>query len=59
MIGGWSPHVQTGFHVSRPTRGFGWDITRTGLSPTMAQLSSCFWLFPSEPLAWSAFARHY
>ena len=20
-LGGWSPHVQTGFHVSRPTRG--------------------------------------
>ncbi len=21
-LGGWSPHVQTGFHVSRPTQGF-------------------------------------
>ena len=20
-LGGWSPHVQTGFHVSRPTQG--------------------------------------
>ncbi len=41
-LGGWSPHLQTGFHVSRPTcrtlsstRSF----SHTGLSPTLAGLS--------------------
>jgi hypothetical protein len=44
-LGGWSPHVQTGFHVPRPTcrtlsstTGF----SHTGLSPTMAGLSRPF-----------------
>jgi hypothetical protein len=44
-LGGWSPHLQTGFHVSRPTcrklssaAGF----SRTGLSPTTASLSRLF-----------------
>src|SRR3982074_3694798 len=44
-LGGWSPHLQTGFHVSRPT----WrklsstiDFSRTGLSPTTAALSRAF-----------------
>ena len=41
-LGGWSPHVQTGFHVSRPTQGPKRDFTRTGLSPAMARLSRRF-----------------
>jgi hypothetical protein len=41
-LGGWSPHLQTGFHVSRPTcrtLSSTSDFSRTGLSPTMAALS--------------------
>jgi hypothetical protein len=44
-LGGWSPHLQTGFLVSRPTcrkpsptAGF----SRTGLSPSLASLSRPF-----------------
>src|ERR1700741_2272543 len=40
-LGGWSPHVQTGFHVSRPTRVRRY-LTPTGLSPAMVKLSSLF-----------------
>nr|ADI18616.1 hypothetical protein [uncultured Rhodospirillales bacterium HF4000_24M03] len=43
-LGGWSPHVQTGFHVSRPTRVQQTTDTHTGLSPSMAGLSRPFWL---------------
>ena len=41
-LGGWSPHVQTGFHVSRPTcpmPSSTINLSHTGLSPTMARLS--------------------
>src|SRR5512135_831195 len=44
-LGGWSPHLQTGFHVSRPTcrtlrpANF---FSHTGLSPTIAGLSRPF-----------------
>lgn len=44
-LGGWSPHLQTGFHVSRPTSRMlstTVKISRTGLSPTMARLSRLF-----------------
>ena len=41
-LGGWSPHVQARFHVSRPTQGPKRNFTRTGLSPTMARLSRRF-----------------
>src|SRR5678809_631297 len=44
-LGGWSPHLQTGFHVSRPTcrkLGSTIDLSRTGLSPTSAALSRAF-----------------
>ena len=40
-LGGWSPHVQTGFHVSRPTR-VSCCLMSTGLSPAMADLSRSF-----------------
>ena len=57
-LGGWSPHVQTGFHVSRLTQGFliaypYGAITRYG---------GPFQILPvhfEKPLAYSAFARHY
>src|SRR5208282_5389671 len=57
-LGGWSPHVQTGFHVSRPTQGcsnicaYG-AVTRSGRTFQTVLLSF------REPLACSAFARHY
>ena len=41
-LGGWSPHLQTGFHVSRPTfrrPSSTLELLRTGLSPSMAGLS--------------------
>ena len=49
-LGGWSPHVQTGFLVSRPTQGLRKNSTHTGLSPAMAGLSRPFWLF--SPSHW-------
>src|SRR3569623_1525250 len=45
-LGGWSPHVQTGFHVSRPTCRKPSStrlISHTGLSPSMAALSRAFY----------------
>ena len=41
-LGGWSPHVRTGFHVPRPTRGPLLALARTGLSPAVARLSRRF-----------------
>ncbi len=44
-LGGWSPHLQTGFHVSRPTclaPGSTFVSSVTGLSPTTAALSRAF-----------------
>ena len=44
-LGGWSPHVQTGFLVPRPTCRNPSStpvFSRTGLSPTMARLSRLF-----------------
>ena len=32
-LGGWSPHVQTGFHVSRPTRGLSCFLPIRGYHP--------------------------
>ena len=57
-LGGWSPHLRTGFHVPRPTQGstgicaYG-AITRYGRTFQTVLLNSY------EPLACSAFARHY
>ena len=45
-LGGWSPHVQTGFHVSRPTcrkLSTTSEISYTGLSPSLAGLSIPFY----------------
>ena len=44
-LGGWSPHLQTGFHVSRPTSrklSTTNPTSRTGLSPSVAGLSRPF-----------------
>ena len=44
-LGGWSPHLQTGFHVSRPTcrkLSSTSEVSCTGLSPTIAALSRTF-----------------
>src|SRR6478609_5911139 len=44
-LGGWSPHVQTGFHVPRPTcrkPSSTIPISRKGLSPSMADVSKSF-----------------
>src|SRR3954453_3813924 len=44
-LGGWSPHVQTGFHVPRPTcrkLSSTSEISRKGLSPSMVELSRSF-----------------
>src|SRR4249920_1605965 len=44
-LGGWSPHLQTGLHVSRPTfckLSSTTAFSRTGLSPAMAGLSRAF-----------------
>ena len=49
-LGGWSPQIQPGFHVSRPTRELPRilvSISLTGLSPSMVRHSRrfllCFW----------------
>ena len=47
-LGGWSPRVRTGFHVSRPTRGRRRRLTRTGLSPAAARLSRRFRFLPRD-----------
>jgi hypothetical protein len=44
-LGGWSPHLQTGFLVSRPTYRLlssTINFSHTGLSPTMASVSKLF-----------------
>ncbi len=41
-LGGWSPHVQSRFHVPRPTRFHDTQISATGLSPAMVRLPSLF-----------------
>ena len=41
-LGGWSPHLRTGFHVPRPTcraPSSTVDLSHTGLSPSMVRLS--------------------
>ena len=38
-LGGWSPRLQAGFRVSRPTRITALPLSLTGLSPSVALLS--------------------
>ena len=45
-LGGWSPHLQTGFHVSRSTYhalSTSKKFSYTGLSPSIATLSRVFY----------------
>ena len=53
-LGGWSPHVQTGFHEPGPTLGLTGNIA-TGLSPCIVRLSRQFAMHSGL----SAFARRY
>ena len=57
-LGGWSPHVQTGFHVSRLTQGLS-DIYAYGAITRYGRTFQSVLLIFEEPLACSAFARHY
>ena len=52
-LGGWSPHVHTGFHESRATLGLAGYET-TGLSPSAARLSRRFSSLPVDPLSLAA-----
>ena len=62
-LGGWSPHLQTGCHVSRPTSRFLSTTSSTsckGLSPSMAALSRAFHCLQSyQKLGCCNFARRY
>ena len=62
-LGGWSPHLQTGCHVSRPTFRFLSTTSSTsckGLSPSMAALSRAFHCLQSyQKLGCCNFARRY
>ena len=53
-LGGWSPHVQTGFHEPGPTLGLTGNVA-TGLSPSMVCLSRQL----TTQSSLSAFARRY
>ena len=57
-LGGWSPHVQTGFHVSRLTQG-SVGIYAYGAITRYGRTFQTVLLIPNQPLACSAFARHY
>ena len=57
-LGGWSPHVQTGFHVSRLTQGSA-CIYVYGAITRYGRTFQTVLLIPNRPLACSAFARHY
>ena len=60
---GWSPHLQTGFHVSRPNcpvPSSTADLSHTGLSPSMVRLSCPVLLdLRLKHGGCSDFARHY
>ncbi len=56
-LGGWSPHVQTGFHVSRLTQGSA-CIYVYGAITRYGRTFQTVLLIPNRPLACSAFARH-
>ena len=62
-LGGWSPHLQTGFLVSRLTSRLLSTIRtilNTGLSPSLAELSISFFYHPNyQKLGCSGFARRY
>ena len=55
-LGGWSPHIQTGFHVSRLTQGSA-CIYAYGAITRYGRTFQTVLLIPNQPLACSAFAR--
>jgi hypothetical protein len=57
-LGGWSPHVQTGFHVSRLTQGLS-ALYVYGAITRFGRTFQTVLLIFRQPLACSAFARHY
>ena len=57
-LGGWSPHVQTGFHVSRLTQGLT-GLYAYGAITRYGRTFQTVLLILRRPLACSAFARHY
>ncbi len=57
-LGGWSPHVQTGFHVSRPTQVPILILRIRGYHPCRQTFQTVL-LDQNKALACSAFARHY
>ena len=57
-LGGWSPHVQTGFHVSRLTQG-STGLYAYGAITRYGRTFQTVLLILRRPLACSAFARHY
>ena len=57
-LGGWSPHVQTGFHVSRLTQG-STGLYAYGAITRYGRTFQTVLLIPNQSLACSAFARHY
>ena len=57
-LGGWSPHLQTGFHVSRLTQG-PHELNAYGAITRYGRTFQTVLFIPSRPLACSAFARHY
>ncbi len=57
-LGGWSPHVQTGFHVSRLTQG-STGLYAYGAVTRYGRTFQTVLLLIRRPLACSAFARHY
>ena len=62
-LGGWSPRLRTGYHVSRPTShalSTTLMMSRTGLSPSIAALSRAFRCHSCyQALGCCAFARRY
>ena len=62
-LGGWSPHLQAGYHVSRLTfhdLSTTPKMSHTGLSPSIAELSRSFCCFRCyQSLGCCAFARRY
>ncbi len=57
-LGGWSPHVQTGFHVSRLTQGSSITIAYGAITQYRRTFQTVL-LHTRRPLGCSAFARHY
>ena len=51
-LGRWSSQIPTRFHVPRGTQVPAWllSVSGTGLSPPLAQLSSCFPCLITDPL---------